>query len=492
MAPSSAHDNLRERTVGGHPLGLLVLSGTQLWERLSFYGIQVIVAYYIYYEAVNGGLGLPQNIALGIVGSYGAGVYLAEPIGAWLADRIVASRYVIIGGLALIMTGHLSIATTSGIAGLILGLSFIILGTGLLFPNVRTLVAGLYENKPLKQDAGFALFYAAIMVGALIGPLITGFLQTRFGFHVAFSAAAFGMAIGLLIYLAGWKKLPESASRVPNPLHSASKRKYVIAIVLFGFFLALITRYFVTLEILPRILLVVTIAVSIAYFIIMVSSDKTSSSERRRVFAYIPVFVSGVVFWTLVLQLFTTFAVYADLRVDMRIWSFEVPPAYISSFEVIAGIVFSFLLAALWQKLGKKQPSTPAKMAVGLVLMALAYGFFGILPFFYDGQISLWPVILGMIIFGAAEIIYAPLLYSITTQAAPQAFRTQMMALQGLSMAVGASLSGYVGNWFTATASESVFFGISALITLLTALLLFGCAPLFRRVGITLMEPVKP
>src|SRR5699024_3768210 len=97
----------------------------------------------------------------------------------------------------------------------------------------------------------------------------------------------------------------------------------------------------------------------------------------------------------------------------------------------------------------------------------------------------LWPVILGMIIFGAAEIIYAPLLYSITTQAAPQAFRTQMMALQGLSMGVGASLSGYVGNWFTATASEPLFFGISALITLLTA-------SLCRRVGITLTEPGKP
>lgn len=488
MENLTTYSETDKRKMAGHPIGLLFLSGTQLWERLSFYGIQVIVAYYIYYEMSNGGLGLTQNVALGIVGAYGAGVYLAEPVGAWLADRVVAVRYIVIIGIALIMTGHIILALSAGISGLIIGLSFIVLGTGLLFPNVRTLVAGLYKDRPLKQDAGFALFYGAIMVGALLGPLITGFLQTTFGFHVGFSAAAFGMAFGALIYLWGWKSLPEAAIKIPNPLSPSTKRwsfgLIVAAIIVIG----VAVKSFVTLANLPNVLLLATTLISVVYFLVILISNKTKKREKNKVLAYIPIFLSGIVFWTLVLQLFTTFAVYADTRVDMNLGSIQIPPAYISSFEVVAGIVFSFLLALAWQKLGKRQPSTPIKMALGLILMAIAYAFFSILPLFFLDTINLIPVIVGMILFGAAEIIYAPLLYSITAQAAPEAFRSQMMALQGLSMAIGASLSGYVGNLYITLESESVFFSISAGITAVTAILLLVFLPIFKRVDLTLLK----
>jgi len=488
LKKSNTQNQTEKRGLAGHPIGLLVLSGTQLWERLSFYGIQVIVAYYIYYEVSQGGLGLSQDVALGIVGAYGAGVYLAEPVGAWLADRVVAVRYVVVFGILLIMAGHIALALSAGISGLIAGLSLIVLGTGLLFPNIRTLVASLYEDKPLKQDAGFALFYAAIMIGALLGPLITGFLQTRFGFHVGFSAAAFGMGFGALIYWWGWKSLPKAATKIPNPLSSSAKYWVMGLIGTAVLITGIIAKRFVTLQNLPDVLLIATTLIAIAYFGVILTSNKTRPPEKKRVFAYIPIFLSGVIFWTLVLQLFTTFAVYADVRVDMTLGSLKIPPAYISSFEVIAGIIFSFLLASVWQLLREKQPSTPTKMALGLIFMATAYAFFGLLALLVSGQVSLLLVICGMVLFGAAEIIYAPLLYSITTQAAPKAFRSQMMALQGLSMAIGSSLSGYVGNLYLSISNEGVFFGISALVTAIAAILLLICLPVFKRVGLTLLE----
>lgn len=472
----------------GHPTGLLVLAGTQLWERLSFYGLQAILAYYVYYGAADAGLGLPQNIALGVVGAYGGSVYLAEPLGAWLADRVVAARYVAAAGAALIMIGHVVLALGSGVPGLVLGLGFIVVGTGLLFPNIRTMVGGLYRGQPLKQDAGFAIFYGAIMVGALVGPLITGFLQTRIGFHAAFAAAAFGMAIGLAVYVVGWRTQPDSSAVVPNPLGAAARRRLLIGVPVLVLVVAIAVRYVVTLENLAATILTAIVVVALAYFVVILTSSQITAAERRRVVAFIPIFVSGVVFWALVLQLFTTFAIYADSRVAMRIASFDVPPAYISTFEVIAGILLSPLVAGLWQRLGRRQPSTPAKMAIGLTIMGAAYALFGALPLFFSGAISIWPVIAGMMVFGAAEITYAPVLYSVATQAAPAAFNTQMMALQGLSMAAGASVSGYVGEWFTAAPSESVFFAASAGVAVATALLLVGCIPMFKRVGLSLVD----
>ncbi|WP_051299534.1 peptide MFS transporter [Arthrobacter castelli] len=471
--------------VAGHPRGLFMLTGTELWERLSFYGLQVILVYYIYYSVSDGGLGLPQSTALGVAGAYGASVYFVEILGAWVADRVIAARYVAFLGGSLIMTGHIVLALVPGLTGLLMGLGFLIAGTGFLMPNIYTMVGGLYRNKATYRDAGFAIFYTGIMIGALVGPIVTGFLQTRAGFHVAFGAAAVGMAIGLAMYVKGWKHLPESAHVVPNPLNTRGRRVALGCLCLFVIAVGvLVGSSILTFTNIDFVVMIMVIIASVSYFVVLIFSSSTSAQERLKVIAYIPLFCTGVIFWTLVLQLFTTFAVYAETRVHMSINGVGIPPAYISTFEVVAGIVFASMTAFIWQRMGKKQPSTAMKMALGLCVMAFAYFVFAIIPIWSDARINIWPVIIGMVIFGLAEVMYAPLWMSVTTQAAPRAFSTQMMALHGLSSAAGASLSGIAGQLYVESSGDTLFFGVTAVITVAAALLLVVCRPLFRKAGL--------
>nr|WP_298372389.1 oligopeptide:H+ symporter [uncultured Halomonas sp.] len=474
----------RRGDIAGHPQGLLTLANMELWERLSFYGLQVILAYYIYYAATDGGLGLSQSEALAIIGAYGGGVYLTQPVGAWLADRVFPVRYVVLLSGCLVMAGHITIALAPQLTGLLLGLGLIALGTGGVFPNVIAMMGKLYEDKPLKRDSGFSIFYTGIMIGALVGPLVTGFLQVRFGFHAAFTAAAVGMAIGLLVYVLRWRTLPEIADSIPNPLTSRGKVKALIvfslAIVLC---ILLVKASIVTLANVNTTILTLIAVVSIAYFFVMLKSKSTEKAERQKVYAFIPIYIAAIIFWVMVLQLFTTFAVYADTRVDLSLGGVTIPAAYISTFQVVAGIIAGPLLAAGWQKMGNRQPSTVTKMALGLTVMAGAYAIFAIIPAWYGSLIGLLPVILGMVIFGIAEVIFAPITFSAATQLAPRAFYSQMVSLSGLVIGAGASLSGFVGQLYDVS-YESMFFAVVALCVLATAAMLFALRAWLQRCGL--------
>lgn len=470
--------------IASHPKGLWTLANTELWERLSFYGLQVILGYYIYYSVTEGGLGLSQSQALGIIGAYGGGVYLTQPVGAWLADRVFAVRYVVLVSGCLIMAGHITIALIPQLTGLLLGLGLIALGTGALFPNVIAMLGKLYEDKPLKRDSGFSIFYTGIMLGALVGPIITGFLQVKFGFHVAFTAAAVGMSVGLIIYIFRWRTLPESAKSIPNPLTARGKVKMLAVLalaILAG--IALTKLSIVTLDNLDTIILGTIAIVSIVYFVVMLKAKETSPEERHKVFAFIPIYLSAIIFWTMVLQLFTTFAVYADTRVSLSLGTLEIPAAYISTFQVIAGIIVGPFIAVGWQKLGERQPSTATKMAIGLFVMASAYAIFALIPTWYGNYVALLPVVLGMVVFGIAEVMFAPIVFSAATQLAPRAFYAQMVSLSGLVIGAGASLSGFVGQLYDPS-YESVFFSVISLCILLAALVIFVMRSWLQRCGL--------
>jgi len=198
----------------GHPKMLASLFSVEMWERFSFYGMQGILLYYMYFTAAQGGLEIPQALAAGLVGAYGGGVYLSTILGAWLADRLFGSERVLFGAAVLIMAGHIGLALVPGIPGLIAGLVLVGVGSGGLKANATALVGSLYGEKDERRDAGFSIFYMGINAGALIGPLVTGWLQESQGFHWGFGAAAVGMAIG-----AGWagaRSMTSTASKTSS------------------------------------------------------------------------------------------------------------------------------------------------------------------------------------------------------------------------------------------------------------------------------------
>ncbi|WP_231444685.1 peptide MFS transporter [Brevibacterium zhoupengii] len=470
------------------PIGLYTLFSIELWERFSFYGLQVILAYYIYYSAGDGGLGLTEAEALAIAGAYGGAVYLGQPVGAWLADRLVPARTMVMAGGAIIMGGHISLALLPGIAGLLIGLALITVGTGALAPNTHAMVGRLYAEPSPRRDSGYAIFYTGILIGALFGPLATGYLQVELGFHYGFGAAAVGMAIGLITYFLGRNTVPAEARIVPNPVSSPGKWKAIgFGIAVLAVIAVLVSTGLMSTGNLNNYVLGTILIVAIVYFVAMLRSKNVTAEERLKVKAFIPLFITGAIFWTMILQLFTTFAVYADTRVNLNIGSYSMPAAYISTFEVIAGIIVGPLIAAYGQKLANRPkgrvPSTTSKLAFGFILMTLTFGLFAIFPLIFSGLIPLVAVIAGMIVMGITEVTYAPIGMSVASQLSPVAFNSQMMALWGLTTAAGASLSGFMGQLYSSI-SEVSFFALMTVISLLTAAFLYSIRGRLCKLGV--------
>ncbi|MET0724986.1 MAG: oligopeptide:H+ symporter, partial [Leifsonia sp.] len=221
-------DPSRSHGFFGQPKSLATIFSVEAWERFSFYGMQGAMLLYLYYSATDGGLGMPQATAAGIIGAYGGGVYLSTILGAWLADRVLGPERVLFYSAIVIMVGHVSLALLPGYAGVIVGLICVAIGSGGLKANATSIVGSLYKLGDPRRDAGFSLFYLGINLGALLGPLLTGFVQEAAGFHWAFGLAAIGMAIGLTQYAFGRKYLPEDTRHVPRPLPSDHRTRVIL------------------------------------------------------------------------------------------------------------------------------------------------------------------------------------------------------------------------------------------------------------------------
>jgi POT family proton-dependent oligopeptide transporter len=210
----------------GHPKGLFTLFFTEFWERFSYYGMRAILLFYMYYEVSKGGLGLDENMALAIMSIYGSLVYMSGIIGGWLADRIFGTSKAIFYGGILIMFGHIVLAIPGSVPMFFVSMVLIVLGTGLLKPNVSSVVGEIYSEEDNRRDAGFSIFYMGINLGGFIAPLIVGEVGLKHNFHLGFAIAAVGMFLGLLVFIFTKKKnLGLAGTVVANPLSPTEKKK---------------------------------------------------------------------------------------------------------------------------------------------------------------------------------------------------------------------------------------------------------------------------
>src|SRR5699024_3537556 len=171
------------------------------WERFSYYGMRAILLFYMYDEVVNGGLGMDDGTAKSIMAVYGSLVYMSGIIGGWIADRLLGTRKTVFYGGIFIMFGHIALALPFGITAFFVSMFLIIIGTGLLKPNVSNIVGDMYSDKDIRRDSGFSIFYMGINMGALIAPYIVGTLGQTYNYHLGFGAAAVGMFLGLLVFV---------------------------------------------------------------------------------------------------------------------------------------------------------------------------------------------------------------------------------------------------------------------------------------------------
>lgn len=472
----------------GHPKGLLTLFFTEFWERFSYYGMRAILILYMYYELHEGGLGLDRGTANSIMALYGSLIYMSSIIGGWFADRVWGTRKTVFYGGILIMVGHIVLSLPSGITALLISMAFIIIGTGLLKPNVSSMVGDMYAEDDTRRDSGFSIFYMGINMGAFISPLIIGTVGQKFNFHLGFGLAAIGMFIGLVVFYSTQKKyLGLAGVEVPNPLNEQEKKKTIrnVIVGIIGILLVGIMLYAtgnLTMSVFSLIITTLGILIPTVFFIVMYRSPKTTKDEKSRVLAYIPLFIAAVMFWAIQEQGATILATYADTRTDLTVGSFEIPASWFQSLNPLFIIILAPIFAWIWLRLGDKQPSTSKKFAVSLFFAGASF-LVMIIPAKMSGGtelVSPWWLVLSFFLVVVGELLISPVGLSATTKLAPAAFAAQTMSLWFLTSAAAQAINAQLVRLYEAV-TEIAYFGTLGAISIVVGIILLVLTPLISK-----------
>jgi proton-dependent oligopeptide transporter, POT family len=477
-------DSVPQKGFFGHPKGLFTLFFTEFWERFSYYGMRAILVYYMYYEVSKGGLGIDENLALSIMSIYGSLVYMSGIIGGWLADRIFGTSKAVFYGGILIMLGHIVLAVPGSFTMFIISMVLIVLGTGMLKPNVSTNVGEMYSEQDERRDAGFTIFYMGINMGGFLAPLIVGTVADKYNFHLGFAIAAIGMFFGLLMFVLTKKKnLGLAGTIVPNPLPASEKKKVFTYVGLGVVIIAIICAILIPMGLLTfasfiNIVTVLGILIPTLYFIVMYRSPKTTAVERSRIIAYIPLFIAAVMFWAIQEQGSTILASYADKRTQLEFAGIHISPAWFQSLNPLFIIALAPLFAWMWVKLGSRQPSIPQKFSLSLLFSGLSFLII-LIPGYLGGTDSLvnplWLVLSYLVcVFG--ELLLSPVGLSATTKLAPAAFSAQTMSLWFLASAAAQAINAQVVKFYSPE-TETAYFGIIGGASIALGILLFILAP---------------
>jgi proton-dependent oligopeptide transporter, POT family len=496
-APQAPVEEVRDTRFFGHPRGLKTLFFTEMWERFSYYGMRALLILFMTASAATGGLGFDTAKAGAVYGTYVSLVYITSLPGGWLADRFLGQRRATLYGGVLIMLGHICLAVPS-LTSFYAGLGLVVLGTGLLKPNVSTMVGALYAPDDERRDAGFSLYYMGINTGAFIAPLICGWFAQSEQFrrilgslgippenawHWGFGMAAVGMFLGLVQYLSGWKHLG-SAGMYPAPAESPAAaegnrrllRRSIAATVLAVALLAglaMAGMVTITAQGVSNALGVVLIITSVLFFLWMFTAGKWTSEERKRLVVVLVLFVAATIFWSVFEQAGSTLNLFAQRSTRTEIFGVAFPPSWLQSVAPFLLIVLAPVFAWLWFKLGRHDPSSPAKFTIGLVCVSLSFAIL-VIP----GQAAaqgmrvspLW-LVATYFLHTCGELCLSPVGLSAMTKLAPARIVGLTMGVWFVALSAGNYLGGRVAGLYEAFSLPQLF-GVVALFAALAALVL--------------------
>lgn len=478
----------------GHPKGLGNLFFIEFWERFSYYGMRAILLYFMYTAVASGGLGLEKGMAQSIMSLYGALIYMTGIMGGWVADRLIGSRSALFYGAILIMFGHIVLAIPSGgIPLFLVSMLLIIVGTGLMKPNISNVVGGLYRKDDERMDNGFTIFYMSVNMGALVAPLVVGQLQTKYGFHMGFGAAAVGMALALLGYMLYSKKsLGLVGKDVPNPLSPEEKKRVIKIVSIWVVILAALAgvAYMtnqLTFDNFSYLITFLGIVIPIYYFTMMYRSHKTTTEEKSRLLAYIPLFLSAVMFWSIQEQGSSILGAFADTNTQRNLEgilgiNYTIPAAFFQSINPLFIVLLAPVLSMIWAKMGKRQPSTPVKFSLGLLFAGLSF-LLMVIPTMgmkSDTLINPMWLVASFILCVLGELCLSPVGSSVSVKLAPQAFESQMLSMWFLASATAQGVNAQLVRLYNLW-SESKYFGFLGALAIVLAVVVLLLSPWMKR-----------
>ncbi|EIT6975597.1 peptide MFS transporter [Vibrio vulnificus] len=431
----------------GHPRGLFLLFGTELWERFSYYAMRAILVLYLTDTTINGGLGWSTKDALDLYGTYTGLVYITPLIGGYLADNYLGQRRSILIGGALMAIGQFTLALPADALGLgslhtfYLGLALLIAGNGLFKPNISTMVGDLYQEGDNRRDGAFTIFYMGINLGALIAGVVSGSVTTEFGWKAGFVAAGIGMLISLVMQMALAQSWLGDIGREP-----AAKRDLAIKK--------------------------------------SAQKEALTKEEVDRIKVILVMSLFTIVFWAGFEQAGGLMNIYTQQYTDRMIGSFEIPAAWFQSLNPFFIITLAPVLAVLWVKLGKREPNSPVKFALAMFFLALGFLCMVGAVVEQSGDTSvktsmLWLV--GAFFFHTlGELCLSPIGLSLVTKLAPLRLASLMMGAWFGCNAIANYVAGYVGSHVGELGAMAIFSGIAVTATVSGVILLLFSNQLVR------------
>ncbi|HEU4428862.1 MAG TPA: peptide MFS transporter [Myxococcota bacterium] len=488
---AAAAELAEDRGWFGHPRGLATLYFTELWERFSYYGMRAILIFFMIAAPDTGGLGFGVPRAGLIYGTYTMSVYMLSIAGGFLGDRFLGARRAVRIATVLISSGHFVLAL-HGLAAFYGGLVLVALGSGLLKPNMSTLVGDLYRADDPRRDAAFSIFYMGINIGAFLGPLTTGYLAqslgwkeliTSFGFapetswHWGFGSAGIGMLAGLL-----WLRATEHRiAHVGNAPDASVPRPWgQLALVLLA---SAALFAFVTLADQPGLTWLRGSYVGVPALLVVAFALRGTDAAQRMAAALVFV-ISATLFWAAFEQGGSTIALFADRLTQRSIGGWEIPSAWFQSIGAVFVFTLAPLFAWLWVRLGERQPTSPIKFVLGLALMAASFAL--MVPaaeLTARGLVSPWWLVGLFFVQTLGELCLSPVGLAAMTRLAPARLAGLVMGIWFLSNAFGNKVAGLLAGEFPdGNPSElAAFFETQALIVGASALALLALSPLLKR-----------
>ena len=436
---SSTSIPAHQKELFGHPVGLYVLFFTEMWERFSYYGMRAILVLYLVRSSeaisemgvvnLNPGLGWERGDALALYGWYTMMVYVMSVPGGYIADKFLGQKKsVLIGGI-LLLVGHSTLAVEQMWA-FYAGLVFIVLGVGMLKPNISTMVGGLYKQGDIRRDKGFTIFYIGINVGAFISSLVVGYVGEVYGWHYGFGLAGIGMGLGVLQYVLGMKYL----SQVGNFLGDAKESQVVMKAPL-------------------------------------------TKVEKDRVIVLLISFLLVILFWGAFEQAGGLMNLYTMENTDRFLGNWQVPASWFQSINAMFIIFFGTSVAVFWanrklkgqwlSKLGYPLTlpvsTSLFKMTVGLIIMGIGFFFMTGATAQYEatGSSAMYWLVFAYLFHTIGELCLSPVALSFVTKLAPVKYASIMMGIYFAMTGFGSKLAGLLGEWSSTLGEFTIFTGIA-------------------------------
>jgi len=479
-----------DRSFFGHPRGLSTLFFTEMWERFSYYGMRALLFLFMTAPAATGGMAMDAATAGAIYGTYTAMVYMMSLPGGWLADRIIGQRRAVLYGGVLIACGHFSMAVPAT-ATFYVGLVLIVLGTGLLKPNISVIVGQLYEQNDNRRDAGFSLFYMGINLGAFFSPLVCGYLGQKVNWHYGFGAAGVGMVLGLVQYMVGAKALGDAGlhpAPVPPDQHARDRQRAawgvggtLIVLAIAG--LGLAFGWFpVSPGQIADAIGFLLLAVTVGLFGWLLFGGSWTREERGRLYVIFAFFAAYALFSAVFEQAGSTLNLFAERDSRNEIFGYAFPSSWYQSTNPILIFILAPLFAWLWVRLGPREPSSPAKLSWGLLGAGL--GFLLLVP---AANIAATGTLVSpgwltatYFIHTVAELCLSPVGLSSMTKLAPARIASLVMGIWFLGVSVGNYAAGQLGGLYESLPLPALF-GRVGLVAVAAGIIMLLLSPRLKR-----------